>query len=156
MTADIRLLRWHERDREEYERLASAIARVRDGAARTRGEITAEMPVGPEEPNDADRARVLLAQRRSRDQAAGDQAELFGEPGWDILLTLFIAFEEGRPCPDAEIVETARVRPLVMARWLRVLIDRGLIRAIDVQDGSAAHALTDRGMALVLRCVDGA
>ena len=35
MTADIRLLRWPERDREEYERLVSALERVRASAART-------------------------------------------------------------------------------------------------------------------------
>lgn len=94
MTADIRLLRWPERDREEYERLVSALERVRASAARSRGEIVAPVPAGPEEPSDADRARTLLAQRRQRDAMAGDLIELFGEPGWDILLTLFVAYEE--------------------------------------------------------------
>lgn len=154
MIPEIRLLRWHDRDREDYVRLVAAIARVRDAAARSRGEIVAAVPVGPEEPNDADRARVLLAHRRQRDQAAGAQAELFGEPGWDILLTLFIAFEEGRPCSDAEIAGSAGLRPVVATRWMQVLGERGLVTAL-AEDGAKGHALTDEGMALVLRCVGG-
>lgn len=52
MTADIRLLRWPERDRDDYERLAAAIERVRSAAARTRGEMAATVPTGPVEPRD--------------------------------------------------------------------------------------------------------
>jgi hypothetical protein len=166
MTADIRLLRWPERDREDYERLAMAIARVRDLAARGRGEIVASMPIGPEEPGDADRARALLAHRRQRDAAAGAQAELFGEPGWDILLLQFIAFEEGRPCFDREIVAETGLRPAVVTRWLQVLATRSLVRTIPSNAGpsnagpsdaeaEAVHTLTDDGLRLVLGCVGG-
>ena len=34
MSADIRLLRWPDRDRDDYERLAAALERVRTIAAR--------------------------------------------------------------------------------------------------------------------------
>ena len=57
MSADIRLLRWPERDREDYERLVAAIERVRSVAARSRGEIVATVLTGPEEPDDVERAR---------------------------------------------------------------------------------------------------
>lgn len=150
MSADIRLMHWPDRDREDYERLAAAIARVRAVAAKGRGEIVASMPAGPEEPDDADRARALLAQRRARDAAAGDLAELFGEPGWDILLLLFVAFEEGRALRIAEIVTTFGLPLRVAKRWLDVLTMRGLVR-MDAELDSAS--LTDEGVTLALRCI---
>ena len=152
MSADIRLLRWHDRDREDYERLVTALDKVRTAAARGRGEIVASVPTGPEEPDDVDRARVLLAQRRARDIAAGGLADMFGEPGWDILLNLFVAFEEGQPMDAAAIGPAIGVRPAVLMRWLAVLSERGLIRSIEPQTDSAM-TLTPEGTALVLRCV---
>ncbi len=156
MSADIRLLRWHEQDREDYERLAAAIERVRVAAAQGRGEIVASVPTGPEEPDDADRARALLSQRRRRDAAAGALAELFGEPGWDILLTLFIAFEDGQALRPGEITETVGVRPAVLDRWLKVLLSRGLVWSTTPGETDAALSLTDAGVALALACVGDA
>lgn len=156
MSADIRLLRWPERDREEYERLAAALERVRAVAARGRGEIVASVPAGPEEPDDADRARALLAQRRRRDTRAGPLAELFGEPGWDILLTLFIAYEEGRSLSVDGIGPPLALRPPVLSRWLRVLAARGLVRTMPLTAGRTNVSLTDEGLALVLRCIGNA
>ncbi|MHA0320076.1 hypothetical protein ACXY7D_17095 [Sphingomonas melonis] len=160
MTADIRLLRWPERDREEYERLVSALERVRASAARSRGEIVAPVPAGPEEPSDADRARTLLAQRRQRDAMAGDLIELFGEPGWDILLTLFVAYEEARPVTGEALGALLSLRPAVLARWLDLLARRALIRCAvhgtGTRDPATPLALTDDGLALVLRCIGGA
>jgi len=164
MTADIRLLRWHERDREDYERLAAAIARVRAVAARTRGEMVATVPTGPEEPSDADRARALLAQRRRRDRRAGPLADMFGEPGWDLLLMLFIAYEDGEPVSAGALVAALGLRPAVIDRWLKLLADRGLLQATaaDAQGASAAGrfegaqlGLTHTGIALVLNCIGG-
>lgn len=154
MTADIRLLRWPERDRDDYERLASALARVRNVARRGRGEIVAEVPSGPEEPSDVERARVLFAQRRARDAAAGTMAELFGEPSWDLLLATFIAYEEGRELRLDAAAVAAGIRPAVAQRWLAVLVEHGLVHARDDggQDG-ARLALTGTGFALVLRCI---
>lgn len=156
MTADIRLLRWPERDREDYERLAGALERIRAAAARGRGEIVATLPVGPEEPSDAERARALLAQRRSRDAGAGSLADLFGEPGWDILLTLFIAYEDERVLVMDALSEAVPLRPAVLERWLTVLKARGLIRSIRMGSGAPQMSLTDDGLALVLRCMSGA
>ena len=158
MTADIRLLRWPERDRDDYERLAAAIDRVRRASARSRGEIVATVPVGPEEPDDVERARALLAQRRLRDAAAGPLAELFGEPGWDILLTLFVALEEGRTMSPGAIAEAIAIRPAVLARWLKVLQSRALIWLDDADPGEAPTraSLTHDGIALALRCVGDA
>lgn len=157
MTADIRLLRWPERDREDYQRLAAAIEGVRRVAAHGRGEIVVPLPTGPEYPDDVERAYALLAQRRERDAAAGPLAELFGEPGWDILLTLYIAFEEGRTMRPADISQAVVVRPAVLTRWLKVLHTRGLSWSeVGDDDEPAAISLTQKGMALVLRCVSDA
>ncbi|MGR6328703.1 hypothetical protein ACU5AX_06540 [Sphingomonas sp. XXL09] len=154
MTADIRLLRWPERDRDDFERLAAALARVRNVARRGRGEIVAEVPSGPEEPSDVERARVLFAQRRARDAAAGTLAELFGEPSWDLLLATFIAYEEGRELRLDAAAAAAGIRPLVAQRWLAVLVEHGLVHAgdDDGQNGTRL-ALTGTGFALVLRCI---
>ncbi|NYD90816.1 hypothetical protein [Sphingomonas melonis] len=157
MNTDIRLLRWPDRDRENHERLVAAISRVRTAAAQGRGEIVASAFVGPEEPDDADRARALLAQRRSRDAAAGPLAELFGEPGWDILLILFVAYEEGRTVTSGPLLAETGVRAAVGRRWLQVMQARGLIR----WDGAGARdttpvALTDEGMVFTLRCIAAA
>ncbi|GAA0677280.1 DNA-binding MarR family transcriptional regulator [Sphingomonas insulae] len=155
MSADIRLLRWPERDRDDYERLAAAIERVARVAARGRGEIVATVPTGPEEPDDVERAQALLDYRRYRDAAAGPLAELFGEPGWDILLTLFVALEEGRTMAPAAIVESIPIRPAVLMRWLKVLASRDLIWTSS-HDGQAMPdvvSLTDAGVALALRCI---
>ena len=158
MTADIRLLRWPDRDREDYERLSSALARVRDAAARSRGEIVATVPTGPVEPSDVDRARALLAQRRQRDAMAGPLADLFGEPGWDILLTLFIAQDRG-DAPSGDALRRAMtIRRPVLSRWLTLLARRGLIGAPGADDGGLGTplALTEAGRALVLRCIGDA
>lgn len=152
MTADIRLLRWPERDRDDYERLASALERVRRVARQARGEIVAVVPTGPEEPSDVERARVLLSQRRARDAAAGPLAELFGEPAWDLLLATFIAYEEGRELRLGEFARDNAIRPLVAARWLAVLGERGMMHPSDGED-EPRLSLTAAGMALVLRCV---
>lgn len=157
MSADIRLLRWPERDREDYERLVAAIERVRSVAARSRGEIVATVPTGPEEPDDVERAQALLTQRRARDAAAGPLAELFGEPGWDILLTLFVALEQGRTMRPPAIAGAIAIRPAVLGRWLKVLETRGLIwSAEEAGEAPAPVSLTNEGMALALRCIGGA
>jgi hypothetical protein len=155
MSADIRLLRWPDRDRDDYERLAAALARVRDVAARGRGEITAAVPTGPEEPTDLDRARMLYAQRRGRDAAAAADADLFGDPAWDIMLVLFIAHEEDRETDQDAISDLACTLPRTTDRWLTVLEARGLVNRGTGRGGAPVASLTDTGLAFMLRCLSG-
>ena len=152
MSADVRLLRWPERDRDDYERFAAALARVRAVAARTRGELTAVVPSGPEEPSDLDRARMLLAQRRARDVAAGDDVDLFGDVAWDVLLVLFIANEEDREIDSVAVAELASALPRAAERWLAVLGSRGLASEALGVAGRPVARLTDHGLAFMLRC----
>ncbi|HVF92931.1 MAG TPA: hypothetical protein VM900_01310 [Sphingomonas sp.] len=153
MTADIRLLRWPDRDRDDYERLASALARVRTIAAHTRGELTATVPSGPEEPSDLERARMLWAQRRARDAAAGPNADLFGDLAWDIMLLLFIAGEEDRAIDTATVGGLAQLLPQTVERWLTVLESRELLSRTIADSGSRTVRLTDQGLAFMLRCL---
>lgn len=71
-----------------------------------------------------DRARIaaeLYADRRERDRIFGDARDGFGEPGWDMLLRLYVAEAGGRaPCEDALLsdagVERALAEPFLL--WL--------------------------------------
>ncbi len=153
MTADIRLLRWPQRDRDDYNRLVAAIDRVRAIAAKGRGEIVVAAPVGPEETDPSERARVILAHRRARDATAGGLAELFGEPGWDILLTLFIAAEEQRAVTRADIGTATRLRASVLDRWIVVLTERGVLRGVEAAGQATALTLTEAGMVLARNCI---
>ncbi|WP_267394662.1 MULTISPECIES: hypothetical protein [unclassified Sphingomonas] len=152
MTADIRLMRWPERDRDDYQRLAAALEQVRLSAAQGRGELVAPQFAGPEEPSDLDRARALFAQRRARDAAAGQDADLFSDPAWDILLALFIAHAEGRSLADTDACATACVAPAAALRWLDVLGVRGLASFRAGNLGRRAM-LTAAGHELVVRCI---
>ena len=148
---EIRLLRWPDRDRDDYERLAATLTRVRTGAARTRGELAAAVPAAPEEPSDLDRARMLFAQRRARDHAAGDDADLFGDLAWDIMLVLFIAHEEDRDVDCGAMSFLARSLPQTVERWLTVLESRHLLNRPTNAAGQQVVRLADRGLALMLR-----
>ena len=83
-------------------------------------------------------------------------AELFGEPGWDILLTLFVAFEEDRPPEPSVLAARLGLRAVVLDRWLAALTLRGLTRTITLGQGAAHVSLTDEGVATVLRCMGNA
>lgn len=71
-------------------------------------------------------ARRLYRDRRSRAQIFGDET-LFGEPGWDILLDLFIAAKERKRVPVTSACIGAAVPTTTALRWLAVLEDRGLV-----------------------------
>lgn len=153
MTADIRLLRWPEQEREDYERLAQALERVRRIAAASRGEIVVPAYNGPEEPTNLDRVRALYAQRRHRDSAAGPDGDLFADPAWDLLLALFIAREEGRWLTEADACAATCVAPAAALRWLGVLGARGLVMFGRNHGRGQPAMLTHEGHALVIRCV---
>lgn len=140
MTADIQLLRWPDRDRADFERLADALGRVRAIAA-TRGEFT--VPAGPAVVNDHERAQLLRRHRATRRAAAGIHADLFADPAWDILLALYVSAGEGRTMTRGEAVAEAGVTLPAGERWIDVLIDRRLI------ENRARPALTEAGAALV-------
>lgn len=140
MTADIQLLRWPDRDRADFERLADALSRVRAMAA-TRGDFT--VPAGPAAVNDHDRAQLLRRQRATRRTVAGANADLFADPAWDMLLALYVAAGEGRSVSRGEAIVESGATNIAGERWLKVLVSRGLIEPGD------PVTLTEDGAALV-------
>lgn len=75
----------------------------------------------------AELARETYAKRRKRTSIFGDP-ELFGEPGWDILLDLYIAQIEDKPVSVSSACIGSASPPTTGLRWLGVLTEQGLIQ----------------------------
>lgn len=100
--------------------------------------VEVAVPVDSIEPAVAARhltiAREIYAERRRRHRFL--PADLFGEPTWDILIDLYIAYREGRRVPTTSSCIGAHVPPTTALRWLRILETRDLIeREDDGRDG---------------------
>lgn len=79
-------------------------------------------------------ARTRYDARRKR-ASVFDNAELFGEPAWDILLDLYIAHAEGKPVSVSSACIGSASPPTTGLRWLGVLQEAGLLeREHDVRD----------------------
>lgn len=72
-------------------------------------------------------AKLIYQSRRRRDIYFGHLGCEFGEPGWDILLDLFIAGREGRLTPVSSACIAAAVPATTGLRWIAHMEDRGLI-----------------------------
>lgn len=101
----------------------------------SRGE--AGPPRGSERPGSAESrfARRLIVERRARDARLG--AQLFGEPGWDMLLEMFAAHEERKTHCTTSICVAAAVAPSTALRCLSRLVADGLI--VRVPDPADRH-----------------
>lgn len=102
-------------------------------------------------------AAWFLHQRRVRDKMFGDDAKLFGEPSWDILLDLY-ARRGGKPVSVSSAAVASRVPATTALRWIATLETRGLVfRKPDVDDLRIRWLeLTDRGTALLDGVFDAA
>ena len=100
-----------------------------------------------------DRLRLALslyALRRKRDVASGRKS-LFGEPGWDILLDLFIAecrkidLQVSSVCIDSGVPSTT------ILRWIARLEGEGLVyRLADTADARRRYVrLTEDGRTMM-------
>lgn len=99
------------------------------------------------EPDTRDLARKAYRERRLRDQIFGD-LELFGEPGWDILLDLANASFSGVRVSVSSACVGACVPPTTGLRWISVLEKAGLVeREDDLLDGRRTYVkLTRKGL----------
>jgi DNA-binding MarR family transcriptional regulator len=70
-------------------------------------------------------AERLYQERRRRDDYF--PSGLFGEPAWDLILSLFVAREEGRRLTIAEAYEAAAVRPAAGRRLIARLERTGMV-----------------------------
>jgi DNA-binding MarR family transcriptional regulator len=73
---------------------------------------------------------VTLAKRIRATRAMRAQnlaPELFGEPGWDILLSLYVAYHEGYRMKMAAVCNESGVPDTTALRWLESLRELGLV-----------------------------
>jgi hypothetical protein len=83
-----------------------------------------------------DLAALLYRERRARDAYLPGASKLWSDPGWDMLLDLFIATEDGKQVSVTSACIGACLAPTTGLRWIRQLTDAGLItRTDDPSDG---------------------
>ena len=103
--------------------------------------------------------RIEIAQRIVvvRKLRAGEfSSKIFGEPGWDILLELYIREESGRAAWLEDLQQATGVPSSVVSRWLTVLQSEGLI-SFDkhvVGDVNGSFELTPQGRQKFERYLD--
>lgn len=96
------------------------------------------------------KARWLYVLRRRRGRFV--DAELLGEPGWDMLLDLFIHAEEGRLVSVSSVTVAADVPQTTALRWLRTMERRGVVvRTHDDADRRRAFVTLSEDAATELR-----
>lgn len=95
-------------------------------------------------------ATSLYGLRRKRDAAAGRKG-LFGEPGWDILLDLYIAERRRTEIQVSSVCLDAGVPSTTILRWIARLEREGLIyRIADNADARRRYVrLTDAGRTMM-------
>ena len=122
---------------EEVGRIAHALATLVQSSPRA-----SSMPVLPTARSvflDDDVAlgvalRAVIRSRRARSQFF--PADLFADPGWDILLDLMAARCERRRVSVSSLCIAAAVPPTTALRWIKDMTSAGLlVRQADVADG---------------------
>lgn len=95
-------------------------------------------------------AASLYGLRRKRDAASGRKG-LFGEPGWDILLDLYIAECRRTEIQVSSVCLDAGVPSTTILRWIARLEREGLIyRVADNADARRRYVrLTDEGRTMM-------
>jgi DNA-binding MarR family transcriptional regulator len=99
-----------------------------------------------------EKARAVYKTRRRRD-AEFSGVDIFADPAWDMLLTLFIDGELGHDVSVSSACYAAHVPATTALRWVDRLAQRGLIsRSADPFDGRRHHLnLTLKGRAHMVR-----
>jgi len=120
-----------------------------------------DAPPGLAEPDRPSRLATAKAWKKTsalRRRIFDDGDSLFSDPGWDILLDLFIEDAEHRPVSVSSACIAAGVPPTTGLRWLERLQRRGLItRTPDPLDGRKVYiALTDLACERIGAALDAA
>lgn len=97
-------------------------------------------------------AKALYELRRRRD-AANPVKGLFGEPGWDILLDLYLARHRNEQLQVSSVCIEAGVPSTTILRWISRLEREGLVyRVTDRGDARRRYVrLTQEGHSLMQR-----
>lgn len=70
-------------------------------------------------------AETVFSQRQARHLMI--DAELLGEPGWDILLCAYIAHRKGERCSLETFTSKIRLSPEITKRWVYLLAARDML-----------------------------
>lgn len=105
---------------------------------------------GNHEKDALDFARRIVSRRRLR--AHFLPGEIFGEPAWDMLLDLFVAFYENKPISVSSACIASGAPATTALRWLARLELLGLVkRTSDHKDRRRIHvAITSKGKQAVV------
>ena len=108
---------------------------------------------GSPAPTELDRARALLRQQRTRAAAFTPVRGLFQDPAWDILLGLFVAYEEGAPLTIDAVRITTGLSDVAIRRWMLALEHSGLITCWpqDAAMEKRSIGLSDHALTMMLR-----
>ncbi len=71
-------------------------------------------------------AQQAYSARRARERFF--DADLFGEPVWDILLDLYVQMNSGRTVSITSACIASSVPPTTALRWIAMLVQRGLVK----------------------------
>ncbi|RYY17554.1 MAG: hypothetical protein EON55_01890 [Alphaproteobacteria bacterium] len=82
--------------------------------------------------------------------------ELLGEPGWGLLLVLFIADAQGRPLTASEAAERAGASKQTAERWYKALRAFDLVAYAEPPTDGSQIVLTPLGIDAVERCMEDA
>lgn len=105
---------------------------------------------GRNAPFDSRNVREIIKLRRIRDQLLG--ADLFADPGWDILLDLFAAQDEGREVSVSSLCIAAAVPPTTALRWIGNMTEAGyLVRRQDPHDARRVYIELSEAMSAKLK-----
>jgi DNA-binding MarR family transcriptional regulator len=111
--------------------LARDLEAVRETLVTVAARIDAVAPAMPAPPEAI--ARALLDSRRARRDLLG--ANLFSDPAWDMLLTLFAAAERSEMLSVSQLCASSAVAQTTALRWVDSLETAGLVtRALDPGD----------------------
>ena len=87
---------------------------------------------------------MLTFRRRRTDELPHD---LFAEPGWDMLLDLFVADAQGRRLTGRDLARNCGARISAATRWLLYLNKSGLVIGDGKGDLDDVLSLSGSGMA---------
>ena len=118
---------------DEVSRIASALARLSTGPARSAPEIE-HVPEGEAPLLSGETVRAVIRARRLR--ARYFREELFADPAWDMLLDLLQAEIAQFRVPVSSLCIAAAVPATTALRWLKAMVSEGLfLRRPDPHDG---------------------
>jgi DNA-binding MarR family transcriptional regulator len=76
-----------------------------------------------------DIARAVVISRQTRKEFFA--SSIFGEPAWDMLLTLYVADREGMPVTVGRLAQLSDARLTTAIRWIEYLEQSGLVERRD-------------------------